>query len=39
MKNISMIRFVRMDTSEGETYNFVKEVMNRGEVYKKKIKD
>ena len=22
-----------------ETYNFVKEVMNRGEVYKKKIKD
>lgn len=35
-----MIRFVRMDTSEGvETYNFVKEVMSRGEVYKKKIKD
>ena len=38
MKNISMIRFVRMDTSGVETYNFVKEVMSRGEVYKRKSK-
>ncbi len=35
-----MIRFVRNGYFRGvETYNFVKEVMSRGEVYKKKIKD
>ena len=39
MKNISMIGCKNGYFRGVETYNFVKEVMSRGEVYKKKIKD